>query len=121
MLFPEAQGWESELDQDNRSYTMAQPGAVAVIFHDAGKGPSSGEQDSGAEAATQMPNNCEQDLGTEAVIQRSTVSTLQHSPKFKSLFDQLGYGPQARLATTEALMRISVDSGPQCFANEEKA
>ena len=72
---------------------MTQPGTIAVIFHDAGKGPNNGEQDSGAEMATQMPNNGEQDLGAKAVIQRSTVCTLQHSPKFKSLFDQLGYGP----------------------------
>ena len=50
--FPRAQGWGSEFDQDNRSNTMTQPGTVAVIFHDAGKGPNSGEQDSGAEMAT---------------------------------------------------------------------
>ena len=66
---------------------MTQPGAVTVIFHDAGKGPNNDEQNSRAEMATQMPNNGEQDLGAKAVIQRSTVCTLQHSPKFKSLFD----------------------------------
>ena len=41
------------------SNTMAQPVVVAVIFHDVGKGPTNGEQDSGAEAATQMPSNGE--------------------------------------------------------------
>ena len=46
---------------------MVQSGAVAVIFYDSSKGPNNGEQDSEAEAATQMPSDGEQDLGAEAV------------------------------------------------------
>ena len=43
------------------------------------------------------------------------AQVLQQNPKFKSLFDQLEYGPQARQAAAEALMRVSADFGPQSF------
>ncbi|CAL9028624.1 unnamed protein product, partial [Prunus brigantina] len=41
---------------------------------------------------------------------------LQRNPKVKSLFDQLGFGPQAREAAAVALMNISAESNPHCFA-----
>ncbi|CAL2229612.1 unnamed protein product [Prunus armeniaca] len=41
---------------------------------------------------------------------------LQRNPKFQSLFDQLGFGPQAREAAVVALMNISAESNPHCFA-----
>ncbi|CAL9001582.1 unnamed protein product, partial [Prunus brigantina] len=40
---------------------------------------------------------------------------LQRNPKFKSLFDQLGFGPQAREAAAVALMNISAESNSHCF------
>ena len=35
--------------------------------------------------------------------------SLHKNPKFKSLFDQLGFGIQARIVATEALMKISTN------------
>ncbi|CAL8095480.1 unnamed protein product [Prunus armeniaca] len=43
---------------------------------------------------------------------------LQRNPKFKSLFDQLGFGPQAREAAAVALMNISEESNSQCFTTQ---
>ncbi|CAL2265922.1 unnamed protein product [Prunus armeniaca] len=40
---------------------------------------------------------------------------LQRNPRVKSLFDQLGFGPQAREAAAVALMNISAESNPHCF------
>ncbi|CAL8175410.1 unnamed protein product [Prunus armeniaca] len=40
---------------------------------------------------------------------------LQRNPKFKSLFDQLGFGPQAREAAAVALMNISAESNSHRF------
>ena len=51
----------------------------------------------------------------------TTVRTLQKSPKFKSLFNQLGFGPEARNATTEALITIATESGATCFTVEAHA
>lgn len=48
------------------------------------------------------------------------TQVLQHKPKFKSLLDQLEYGPQAREAAAEALMRISKEYEPQYFAAETR-
>ncbi|EXB67553.1 hypothetical protein L484_006002 [Morus notabilis] len=43
----------------------------------------------------------------EGNTQRSTIARALHrSSKFKSIFNQLGYGPQAGLIATEALMKI---------------
>uniref|UniRef100_A0A2N9F5C3 RNase H type-1 domain-containing protein n=1 Tax=Fagus sylvatica TaxID=28930 RepID=A0A2N9F5C3_FAGSY len=43
------------------------------------------------------------------------VRTLQKSPNFKSLFNQLGFGPEARNTSTEALITIVEESGATCF------
>ncbi|CAL8079297.1 unnamed protein product [Prunus armeniaca] len=43
---------------------------------------------------------------------------LQRNPKFKSLFDQLGFGPQAREAAAVSLMNISEESNSQCFTTQ---
>ncbi|KAK9951332.1 hypothetical protein M0R45_006784 [Rubus argutus] len=48
----------------------------------------------------------------------SPAFTLQRNPKFKSLFDQLEYGPQASQAVVEALMHVFEEYGPQCFTAE---
>ncbi|CAL2229411.1 unnamed protein product [Prunus armeniaca] len=51
------------------------------------------------------------------LMQGPTASqVLQRNPKFKSLFDQLGFGPQAREAAVIALKNISAESNPHCFA-----
>ena len=47
-----------------------------------------------------------------------TVRTLQKSPKFRSLLNQLGFGPKARRIATKSLMSIATDSGVKCFAAE---
>ena len=49
------------------------------------------------------------------------VRTLQKSPKFKSLFNQLEFGPEARDAATEALIIIAAKSGATCFTAEAHA
>ena len=51
----------------------------------------------------------------------ATVRTLQKSPKFKSLFNQLGFGPEARNAATKALITITAESGATCFMVEAHA
>ncbi|EXC28861.1 Retrovirus-related Pol polyprotein from transposon 17.6 [Morus notabilis] len=62
------------------------------------------------------------DRSNEGNAQRSTIARALHrSPKFQSLFDQLGYGPQARLMATEALMKILAEHRPQCYVSEAQA
>ena len=51
----------------------------------------------------------------------STVRTLQKNPKFRSLFNQLGFGPEARKVATESLMSIAADSRMECFTAESHA
>ena len=40
----------------------------------------------------------------------NTVRTLKKNPKFRSLFNKLGFGPETRRIMTESLMSIAVDS-----------
>ena len=51
----------------------------------------------------------------------STVRTLQKNPKFRSLFNQLGFGPEAKRVATESLISIAADSGMECFTAESHA
>jgi len=51
----------------------------------------------------------------------STIRTLQKSPKFKSLFNQLGFGLEARRIATKSLISIATDSGIECFIAESHA
>ena len=51
----------------------------------------------------------------------STIKTLQKSPKFKSLFNQLEFGPKVRRIAIESLMSIAVDSRVECFTAESHA
>ena len=51
----------------------------------------------------------------------STIKTLQKSPKFRSLFNQLGFGLEARRIAIESLMSIATDSGIECFTTESHA
>jgi len=50
---------------------------------------------------------------SEGSFHPNTIRTLQKNPKFKSLFYQLGFGPEARRIATESL--IAADSGVECF------
>ena len=58
---------------------------------------------------------------SEGSFHPSTVRTLQKNPKFRSLFNQLGFGPEARRVATEFLMSIAADSGMECFTTESHA
>ena len=57
----------------------------------------------------------------EGSFHPSTVRTLQKNPKFRLLFNQLGFGPEARKVATESLMSIAADSGMKCFIVESHA
>ena len=51
----------------------------------------------------------------------SIVKTFQKNPKFKSLFNQLGFRPEARRVAIESFMSIVADSGMECFTVESHA
>ena len=57
----------------------------------------------------------------EGSFHPSTVRTLQKNPKFRSLFNQLGFGPKARKMAIESLISIATDSGVECFTVESHA
>ena len=63
----------------------------------------------------------EESTAASSFLVPATVRTLQKSPKFKSLFNQLGFGPEARNATTEALITIATKSVATCFTAEAHA
>ena len=54
----------------------------------------------------------------EGSFHLSIVKTLQKNPKFRSLFNQLGFGPEVRRVATKSLMSITADSGMGCFIVE---
>ena len=58
---------------------------------------------------------------SEGSFHPSTVRTLQKNPKFRSLFNQLGFGSEARRVATESFMIIAADSGMECFTAESHA
>lgn len=106
---PKAQEWGNEFEHA-MEHNMTPPprddtmitNIFAVTFHITRKGHENDEFEKEAEGSAQV----------------STTNSLQHSLKFKSLFDLFEYRPHARLAATEALMRISGHLGPQCYAKE---
>ena len=57
----------------------------------------------------------------EGSFHPSIVRTLQKSPKFRSLFNQLGFGPKARRMATKSLMNIVADSRVEFFTAESYA
>uniref|UniRef100_A0A2N9GQ00 Integrase catalytic domain-containing protein n=1 Tax=Fagus sylvatica TaxID=28930 RepID=A0A2N9GQ00_FAGSY len=63
----------------------------------------------------------EESAAASSSLVPAAVRTLQKSPKFKSLFNQLGFGPEARNAATEALITIAAESGATCFMAEAYA
>ena len=54
----------------------------------------------------------EESAAASSSLVPAAVRTLQKSPKFKSLFNQLGFGPEARNAATKALITIAAESEP---------
>ena len=57
----------------------------------------------------------------EGSFHPSTVRTLQKNPKFRSLFNQLGFGQEARKVATKSLMSVAADSRMECFMAESHA
>ena len=55
---------------------------------------------------------------SEGSFHPNTVKTLQKSPKFRTLFNQLGFGLEARRMATKSLMSIGTDSRVECFTVE---
>uniref|UniRef100_A0A2N9G206 Integrase catalytic domain-containing protein n=1 Tax=Fagus sylvatica TaxID=28930 RepID=A0A2N9G206_FAGSY len=62
-------------------------------------------------------------LRLPSVSKESTEDDKKHarSPKFQSLFNQLGLGPDAKKAATEAIVNIVAGSGSQCYTAEAHA
>ena len=58
---------------------------------------------------------------SEESFHPSTVRTFQKNSKFRSLFNQLGFGPEVRGVATKFLMSIVADSGMECFTVESHA
>ena len=63
----------------------------------------------------------EESVTASSSLVPAAVRTLQKSPKFKSLFNQLGFGLEVRNAATEALITIAAESGATCFTAEANA
>ena len=57
----------------------------------------------------------------EGSFHPSTVKTLQKNPKFKPIFNQLGFWQEARRIATKSLMNIAIDSEVECFTVESHA
>ncbi|CAL2271821.1 unnamed protein product [Prunus armeniaca] len=106
--WPLADGWGNDsgnevfvLDMPEECYSRASSGqqeTTAVTFHN---------------LTSTKVGVMEQYLSLKHGPTASQV--LQRNPKFKSLFDQLSFGPQAREAAAVALMNISAESDPHCF------
>jgi hypothetical protein len=58
---------------------------------------------------------------TSTAMTPTAIKTLQRNPRFRSLFNQLGLNPEARIATTEAIMAIAIESRAHCFIAETHA
>jgi hypothetical protein len=76
-------------------------GAISVVIH-------AGTEDADEELEDSLSANL------------ATIKNLR-SPKFQSLFNQLGLGPDARKAATEAIVNIATGSGSQCYTAEAHA
>lgn len=112
MPWPLANGWDDgannelfTLDMPEEHYlgaSFGQQETAAITFHNLTK------------AETSVMKRY---LGLKQV---PTISqALQKNPKFKSLIDQLGFGPQAGEAAAMALINISAEPNPHCFTDED--
>ena len=57
----------------------------------------------------------------DTTLTLAAVRTLQKSPKFKSMFNQLELGPKARNAAIEAIIAIVANSWTTCFTAKAHA
>lgn len=55
---------------------------------------------------------------SEGSFDPNTIRTLQKSLKFRSLFNELGFGLETRRIATESLMSIATNSGVECFTTK---
>ena len=60
-------------------------------------------------------------VAANSAMTPTAIKALQRNPRFRSLFNQLGLNPEARIAATEAIMAIAADSGAHCFTAETHA
>ena len=65
--------------------------------------------------------NIEKDMSNSRELPPTTVSALQRSPAFHTLFNQLGFNEKARKVATEALVSIAFDFGTHCLIVEAHA
>nr|POE78299.1 hypothetical protein CFP56_64503 [Quercus suber] len=63
----------------------------------------------------------EEDPMISATLTPTAIKTLQRSFVFHSLFNQLGLTPEARMATTEAIVGIASSSRSHCFTAKAHA
>nr|POE91661.1 hypothetical protein CFP56_18611 [Quercus suber] len=77
-------------------------GIVAMVIH------ASGEEE-------------EEDPMISATLTLTAIKTLQRSFAFRSLFNQLGFTPKARMTTIEAIVGIASSSRSHCFTAKAHA
>ena len=65
--------------------------------------------------------NIEEDMSNSKELPPTTISALQRSPAFHTLFNQLGFNEEARKAATEALVSITSNSAIYCLTIEAHA
>ena len=58
---------------------------------------------------------------SEGFFHPNTFKILQKSPKFRTLFNQLGFGPEVKRMATKSLMSIAANSGVEYFIAESHA
>ena len=55
---------------------------------------------------------------SEGSFDPNTIRTLQKNLKFKSLFNELGFGLETRRIAVESLISIATNSGVECFTTK---
>ena len=80
--------------------------------HDRGKGMIVVVKHAGDEEGNPM---------ISATLTPAAIKTLQRSPTFRSLFNQLGLTPEDRTVATEAIIGIASSSESHCFTTEAHA
>uniref|UniRef100_A0A2N9EGQ7 RNase H type-1 domain-containing protein n=1 Tax=Fagus sylvatica TaxID=28930 RepID=A0A2N9EGQ7_FAGSY len=79
-------------------------GAVSVVIH-----------------GSASDANMNEPVTANSTMTPTAIKTLQRNLRFRSLFNQLGLNPEARIAATEAIMAIAADSAAHCFTAETHA
>ena len=91
---------EQEVQRNPQPQHHRGKATVAVLFHNRA-------DESETASGTSMPP--------------ATISTLQRSPTFRTLFNQLGLRKESRRSATEALASIAASSGTHCLTAEAHA